>query len=308
MTVAQVYRLIPDQFMQKLQEQEDALGKYIVVSGGNVTGDHEWLEETGEGQADMADELWKEMMKNAPPPTEIKDNKDKEDGKTQGYISAGPGSQAEAMARFAEMNNVSLRWTELLNEVNPDYFRLYGKRPRPSYHKPRRKLAAIQAANRNFGVLPVPREENKRQGEMPAIAMFMDGSGSCGAYHRIFVALMQSVPKDEITLFPYSFSTYVTPLNINEKNPAIAQGGTEFSIIEDMINKEIRPKLDGRYPKAVVVLSDGEGYFSSTKVDAPNGGSWLWLITENGRRGLGVRPGKDIDIDKFTEGMKFPNS
>ena len=111
-----------------------------------------------------------------------------------------------------------------------------------------------------------------------------------------------SVPEDQLKLFAYSFSTYVQPLNLKEANPAVAQGGTEFSIIEDEILNSVVPKL-GNYPKAVVVLTDGYGYFSSTRPKTQMENNWLWLVCVDNP--YPNRCGKDMNIDKFCEGMKF---
>jgi hypothetical protein len=62
------------------------------------------------------------------------------------------------------------------------------------------------------------------------------------------------------------------------------------------------PEL-GHYPKAVVVLTDAEGYFNGSQPSPEFKDRWLWLLTDNARYAYGDRPGRDISITKFTEGM-----
>jgi hypothetical protein len=283
----------------------DGLDKYMEGMGqGAGTGSHDWLHDPQAGQADAAEKIGEDTKKNAGTPTDIEDKKQDDDNK--GTPGAGPGSEAGAMRNFAEQKGVSMKWAELIKEVNPDYFNKRGPRPRPSYHQPRRKLQGVishYGADR-MGILPVSREPDSHKGKMPSIVMYADGSGSCGAYIDTFCTLMKSVDTSKIRLQAFSFSTYVVPFDPLSDNNKIASGGTAFSPIEESIQKDVVPEL-GHYPTAVVVLTDLEGGFSNPLPEKKNQDSWVWLATYGGQydyRGAN-KFGKVLDIDKFCEGM-----
>jgi hypothetical protein len=301
-TVSEVYLDVPEQ-PQGEGDGEGELGGYCEGSGageGEATGSHDWMRESSDGQAEQAEKIADEAAKNGGTPQDVQDKKQDDDNK--GTPGAGPGSQAGALRNFVEQKGVSMKWAELLREVNPDVFKKFGPTPRPSYHKPRRKMMGVIERYPDIGVLPVTREPDADKGETPAIVMYLDGSGSCSAWIDKFVTLAKSVPQSKIKLFPFTFSTYVEPLDITVDNPKMASGGTAFSPIEDSIQNDVIPEL-GHYPKAVVVLTDAEGYFNGSQPSPEFKDRWLWLLTDNARYAYGDRPGRDISITKFTEGM-----
>lgn len=305
-TVSEVYLDVPDnpEGGEGEGENGDGLGEYMAGAGqGQGTGDHDWMHNPQAGQGDAAEEISKDAAQNAGTPKDIEDKKADDDHK--GTPGAGPGSQDGGLRKFVEEKGVSMKWAELLKEVNPDMFPTGGPRPKPSYHKPRRKIMGVMEHYPDMGVLPVVREPDDPKGETPAIVLYMDGSGSCSHYINTFATLAKSVPPKKIKLFAFSFSTYVTPFDLEADNPTLASGGTAFSPIEESIRKDVVPEL-GHYPKAVVVLTDGEGYMNGARPEAKYEDRWLWMLTDGGRYAThyGPRVGRDVDIDKFCEGMK----
>lgn len=314
-TVSEVYIDVPDNPQGGQGDGEgdgdgesDGLDKYMEGMGqGMGTGGHDWLHDPKSGQGDVAEKIGEDTAKNAGTPQDVEDKKQDDDNK--GTPGAGPGSEAGAMRNFAEQKGVSLRWAQLLKEVNPDYFLKRGPRPRPSYHRPRRKLAGVLAhygADR-MGILPVVREPDSHKGKTPSIVMFMDGSGSCSDWIQNFCTLAKSVDHKKIHLRAYTFSTYVVPFDPQADDNKIASGGTMFSPIEETIQKEIVPEL-GHYPTAVVVMTDLEGAFNSLKPADKDKASWCWLATHGGQydyRG-NDKFGKVIKIEEFCEGMNLP--
>lgn len=312
-TVSEVYLDVPDSMSQGQGEGEGqgqggqgdsgGMGEYMEgAAPGAITGEHDWMEETSEGQDQKAEEISKDAAKNGGMPKDIEDKK--QDDEHKGTPGAAPGSEAGALRKFVEQKGVSMKWAELLKEVNPDMFRSGGPKPAPSYHKPRRKIMGVFEQYPDMGTLPVIREPDDPKGKTPSIVMYADGSGSCAHYIDTFVTLAKSVPPKKIKLMAFTFSTYVQDLDLTADNPSIASGGTEFSIIENSIQKDVVPQL-GHYPSAVVVLTDACGYFSSTKVQDKDAPSWLWLLTDGMRYASHYtgRPGRDMDIDKFCDGM-----
>jgi hypothetical protein len=277
----------------------DGLDEYMKGMGkGMGTGSHDWLHDPEQEQIDAAENI----SKGSGMPADLDDKK--QDDQHKGTPGAGPGSEAGAMRNFVEQKGVSMKWAELLREVEPDFFKNHGPKKRPSYHRRPRKLAGVYERYSDMGVLPVTREPDMKDGKTPSIVMFMDGSGSCSDWIDNFATLAKSVPEKKLHLTAYSFSTYVVSFDPKSDKNKLASGGTMFSPIEDTIRKEIVPEL-GHYPTAVVVMTDLEGHFNTTIPEKDNQSKWLWLATHQGRydcRG-GNKFGKVIHIEEFCEGM-----
>jgi hypothetical protein len=308
-TVSEVYLDIPDEMGEGGEQEgggeaggQGGLGEYMKgTSKSGATGDHDWMHnpEDAKGQGDAADKIGDDTPGV---PQDIDDKKQDDDHK--GTPGAGPGSEAGAMRNFTEQKGVSMKWAELLRKVDPDFFKSGGPRLRPSFHTPRRKMMGVYEKYPTMGTLPVMAEPPDPKGETPSIVMFMDGSGSCSDWIQNFATLAKSVPPDKIKLIAWSFSTYTTPFDVKEDNPKLASGGTAFSPIEDTIQKEVVPEL-GHYPKAVVVMTDLEGYFTGNVPAKENQSRWLWLATHGGRYDMrgAHKFGETISIEEFCEGM-----
>jgi hypothetical protein len=314
-TVSEVYLDIPDNMGEGGDEEGGGgacsgggsnvgggLGEYMDgTSKSDAMGSHDWMHdpEDAKAQGQAADDIGK----NTPGvPQDIDDKKQDDDHK--GTPGAGPGSEAGAMRNFVEQKGVSMKWAELLREVDPEFFKSGGPRKRPSFHTPRRKMMGVYEKFPNMGTLPVMADPPDPKGETPSIVMFMDGSGSCSDWIQNFATLAKSVPPAKLHLRAWSFSTYTVPFDVTEDNPRLASGGTMFSPIEETIQKEVVPEL-GHYPKAVVIMTDLEGGFSGPKPKKEDQDKWLWLATHGGRydyRG-NDKFGKVISIEEFCEGM-----
>lgn len=318
-TVSEVYLDIPDQTGEEGEGEGEgeggggkidgsgsgSLGEYMDGSSkSSMTGDHDWMHnpEDAKGQSKAADDIGKDAAQNAGVPQDIEDKKADDDHK--GTPGAGPGSEAGAMRNFVEQKGVSMKWAELLREVNPDFFKSGGPKPRPSYHRMPRKLAGVYQHYRDLGVLPVKRDPDNPRGQTPSIVMFMDGSGSCSDWIQNFATLAKSVPPKKIHLRAWTFSTYTTPFDVLSDKNTMASGGTAFSPIEDEIQKSVVPEL-GHYPHAVVIMTDLEGAFNGSLPPKEHQDRWLWLATHGGQydyRG-GNKFGKVIKIEEFCDGM-----
>lgn len=107
---------------------------------------------------------------------------------------------------------------------------------------------------------------------------FLDSSGSCLSYSDIFFNIVRTIPRDKFNINLYCFDDRVTKLDINENY--IEEGyGTNYSIIEDEIQKEINNGVtyNKSYPDLVFVLTDGHG----TRVNPQKPKNWYWILTEN---------------------------
>ena len=200
---------------------------------------------------------------------------------------AGKGQCAKE--EFMKEQKVSLKWIELLEKVDPDMFYMPGAGPKPvtSFRRPRRKLTGMP----DFSTAILPSMETPEKGDMsrksdrkPYIVLALDTSGSIGqATANKFINLAKSIPSDKVEVQACTFTGKYMPLDI--ENPRWVSGGTDFSPIEEFIRKEAMPENDNKYPKAVIVVTDGYADFyrqeKPTKEQAKN---WFWLLLDRGQR------------------------
>lgn len=218
-------------------------------------------------------------------PKQIDDmNKDSNAQVAQG-VTAGFG-QTNEMAAWAADNSTSLRWMELLRQINPDMFRHQGigkKVPR-DFHARSRKLhhGSLREVS-----LPIPaRQKSRKEGptdEIPLIALALDTSGSIQREDaNRFITLAKSIPQKRIFLWVCTFTTSWNELDL--ENPHYPSGGTSFSAIEKFI--QYKMKETGKpYPKAVVAITDGHASFGGATIPEGKSDNWTWLLTEDGYAG-----------------------
>lgn len=303
-TVRQVY----DDLKQKSEEmaasgeagEGDEDGPYVPGQEGQFD-DHSFMEEAAESK-DAKDTAQK-LADQAKLPKDLADKRDEDSGvkKDSGGLMAGSG--IGGLEKFAEAKGVSMKWVDLLREVNPDVFRQKpGPPPRPSYHLPRRKLSGLRQTNPDLN-LPVMRPRGEDKGETPAIAMALDTSGSIGPEDaNRFISLARSIPKSKIKLFVCTFTTQYMPLDLD--NPEYRSGGTAFDPISQFIENEVEPEL-GHYPKAVVVITDGQASFHSKTPPDQFKSRWLWLMfggAYSTTRAIS-NIGQNRNLADFSEGM-----
>jgi predicted metal-dependent peptidase len=110
--------------------------------------------------------------------------------------------------------------------------------------------------------LPVYRtDENDGEDsdEKPAIVIALDTSGSINDRDRNrFITLAKSIPKDKVKLFPITFWTDYVKIDLETANVHSYGGGTNFAAIQRYVKLEAEKEL-GNYPKAIIVITDGEG-------------------------------------------------
>jgi predicted metal-dependent peptidase len=134
--------------------------------------------------------------------------------------------------------------------------------------------------NRRYAMMPRNKVFLPTEGEIEAsekrrieVWFFIDTSGSC--HHlapRLFSAAM-SLPKDRFAVKLFCFDTKVYEVD-PVKRELFGFGGTTFSCIETEIQRRL---LYGEksYPKAVWILTDGEG----DKVSPQFPKNWHWFLT-----------------------------
>lgn len=176
-------------------------------------------------------------------------------------------------------DNVSMKWVDLVNTITPDTFKAdrdpvaTGRtfaRPPKKLMSQYPKIVLPQAFHKYGGVGKFDKAAN-------TYVLALDCSGSIADEdRRRFMALAQSLPTDKLNIFAMTFSTYALEFDLTAKNPAYASGGTDFTCIQEWINQNVVPEI-GRYPKAVIVITDGEAQLQQTSDEDLS--NWHWLLT-----------------------------
>lgn len=118
------------------------------------------------------------------------------------------------------------------------------------------------------GALQLPAADPSGASEAKAtVSVFVDASGSVWQWRHHLMALARSLPGDRFVVDAYSFDTLVYPLSRLDRT--CGGGGTDFACIE-------RQLIKGRYPRHVVVITDGE----APPIKARHPERWLWLVAD----------------------------
>ncbi len=283
MTVNDVYERLPE---TNVEMDPNGLGSGMGEGGVDS---HDWMfdPDFAEKIADAIDKMNEEIEKNGSGvPSDLQDKREEEAGnETQAQKdlrnSMRAGSEEGNIREFQEVHGLGMAWVKLLKEVDPDMFKEPGFAPPPkaAWHKKPRKLGARQFTEINLPVYQKNPRDEKRSNEKPAIVLALDYSGSIGPGDADrFATLARSIPQERIKVFACTFTTSYRVFDIDNPHGG-GSGGTSFDPINDFINNEVAAELKGKYPKAVIVITDGEATFSRTQVSEEEAKSWLWLMS-----------------------------
>lgn len=280
-----------------LPESEDSDGR-----GSGALDSHDWMfdPDFADKMADAIDKFNGQVEGNSTLPNDLKEKRNEEEGKLtdaqqQIQDSMRAGSEAGNIRAFQEQTGLQMSWVKLLKEVDPDMFKEPGLAPppRPAWHKRPRKLAAFPDVN-----LPVFRKDEKDEKmsrEKPAIVMALDYSGSIGPNDADrFATLARSIPTERIKLFCCTFTTTYKVFDLDNPHGG-GSGGTSFDPIVSFIENDVKPELNGSYPKAVIVITDGEAALSPRYMPTESEqNSWVWLISPRDRSSVYYSASRDI--------------
>ena len=197
-------------------------------------------------------------------------------------------------------DGVNLKWAELMQEITPDLYNSgnFDTSMKRSFARSNKKLATVYPKV----ILPAPYFEtggvgNNKDKDNNTFVLALDCSGSIGPEDkRKFLALAHSIPRSKAKVFACTFSTDYVPYDIDgNQGQRTASGGTDFGAIESYIQDHVISEL-GRYPKAIVVITDGYapfGYCHPTDDQLQK--NWYWLIT-------GGTTTSDDRINKLSDG------
>lgn len=239
---------------------------------GSMVDDHDWINEATDGQVEKANEIFEDTKDKTDLPQEVEDGRQADPNDKYSKL-AGTGQGAER--QFCEQHGVTMKWAELLKIVNPDVFKKHGPPPKFTFRRSHRKMGAF-VPQTNLPTRELDKDPNN--GKMPTIVMALDTSGSVRQSDvDMFVTLARSIPKSKIKLVCCSFTSEYRELDLDD--PRFNTGGTCFSAIEQFIRDKVMPENKGKYPKAVVVITDGYASFrGNLQPDPDQLKGWHWML------------------------------
>ena len=176
---------------------------------------------------------------------------------------------------------IDLKWTQLINKINPQTFSDGGKsKASVTWARPRRKLAGMPQR-----VMVPDRNDLDKAGfggnRRPKIVLALDTSGSIPqSMQQELLDLANSIPKRKVDVRCCTFSTQYVPLDIKREldGQDIAHGGTDFNAVWEFVRSQDIKDAH------VIVITDGYARFryGYTAVPSNLDTNWHWLILENG--------------------------
>ena len=207
------------------------------------------------------------------------------------YAKTQMAGNGQGKEEFMTEQKVTLKWIELLEKVDPDLFKMPGAGPRPltSFRRPRRKIVSLYPKV----ILPILETPEtgplvRKSDRKPSIVLALDTSGSIGQETaNKFINLGRSIPLDKVNVFACTFTSRYMPLDLD--NPKWVSGGTCFSTIEDFVRDHVIAKNDGKYPSAVVVVTDGHASFPRSRPTVAQAEGWFWLLLDDYQKDMAAR-------------------
>lgn len=164
------------------------------------------------------------------------------------------GNQQFGSLRPVENTGKTLKWDMILLDF------VDTRKVEDAWNKPNRKLSAFYPDT----ILPYSKDA-----EVQEILVFVDSSGSIDHNAlNLFISLIKNTPK-HIKVRAVSFDTTCYEFDLIKEQPK-GGGGTNFGILQSWIDLNCK-----KYPKCVIVLTDGEGSECSN-IKNPN--RWMWLL------------------------------
>lgn len=300
-----------DSLMEGLMRGEDVVGWDCAYSsledvynaipeeyhtGGDGEGesldDHNWQFTDGNGNpisgAEASKILKDAVMKSFDDLSdEVKDavfenNADVADEVKEDRPAGGWSNEAGLPQREMHLDkDISLNWAQLINRITPDTFgsgheSLSFDR---SFARPNKKLMG------SYPKVVLPSIFHKGGGvgsgkkTQNTYVLALDCSGSIDQKEQQrLMKLAKSLPKEKINLYCVTFSTYVVPFDPEVEHNRVASGGTSFTCIQQWIKTEVEKQI-GHYPKAIIVMTDGEAMLKQTTDDELK--NWHWLLVDS---------------------------
>ncbi len=139
--------------------------------------------------------------------------------------------------------------------------------------KKNRRLSFLESDSGSQLMLPSDNEDFDYDNDKVEMWLYLDVSGSCHNLRNDFFCASLTIPQDRIKMRTFCFDTKVTEVDLKDRK-LISGGGTSFSIIQNHINKTLKP---GKKHPVIFVFTDGYG--DTIKVSEPK--KWNWFIDGN---------------------------
>jgi len=166
------------------------------------------------------------------------------------------GEDAKGSSREISLTNNALNWNKILFALTD--IRKY----EDVWNKPNKKTISVYPDC----ILPSCKEIEKEK-----LFIAIDASGSINYdILSLFVSVLKNSPPF-FKIEAISFDTQCYKYNISSSDRPQGGGGTAFNIVEEYILKNYK-----KYPKAVVVLTDGDNYDGVVIPKYAN--RWIWLL------------------------------
>lgn len=259
MTAQEVYYLLPEEVTNPQPQQGEGEG------GGSGVENHEmwdsFFNQDGSINRDFVDAIKEFVEKNVQNSAltdeeaeKLDEMKEKMGDCGDAYASKAGNSIGSAKRPIDGLSRETLNWNRILYQL------VDVLKPEDIWTKPNRKLIPVYPDI----ILPSWKDQEKEK-----IFCAIDSSGSISQDAlKLFVSVLRNTPKRfEITAISFDMKCY--PYNIAGKEAPLGGGGTSFSIIENYIQENFK-----KYPKAVFVLTDGDG----TNVNPKYPERWAWLL------------------------------
>lgn len=242
-------------YYQKLMEKTS---KEVKGKGNETLDSHVTWGESGE----VTTQEIAEQIANSPDlTTEEKKECLEELNKIENMISSKQAGKSAGggYIKLLEKFHPKKRWISIIKKWNRSSL---SEKEGESWVKEERRFQHL-----NHHRLLLPGKEAKRDKNKISIVLYLDTSGSCLNFAKVFYQVALSIPRSHFDVKMYGFSTDVYEI-IDGK--LLGFGGTSFSIIEHHLS--FMPK----YPKAVFIVTDGYG----NKVSPAFPERWHWFLTE----------------------------
>ena len=247
MTVMEVYYLIPDNPSAQGESQDHEWSSFAGPDGSinqdfidqisDFIDNNQGNSATSDEEQTQIDKM-KEALQNSSDPNARRAGNE-------------PGKQARAIDG---LGHNAISWSKILFQF------VETKRVVDNWNRPNRKLMSIYPDAIIPSYIPEEKEE---------IFIAIDSSSSIdNASLKLLLEVARNTPS-RFKVKAITFDTQCYEYDVKGSKYPVGRGGTDFQIIEEYIQKNFK-----RYPRCVVVLTDGSG----TPLSPQYPDRWMWLL------------------------------
>lgn len=171
------------------------------------------------------------------------------------------------------------KWKKIIKMVNPSILD-YRESENPSFAKD--SIPFVFTLD-NGMIMAGLKEDDEISKYKATMYFFFDISGSCLTYLNDFKSIIEKIPQNLFKVKLYAFDNKVRDVEFDYKNKLFKTkfkvgGGTNFTILQKQIDKDLLDKKIIKYPDVVCVITDGMANPVKNIPDKKQK-NWIWLIT-----------------------------